>query len=340
MQSESLEEISLVSPAEPAAGVVPDCSVVIATHNRLALLQEALASALAQEDVDVEVIVVENGSSDGTPSYLRSLEDGRVRSLITEEALGATAARNLGLARARGRWLAFLDDDDVWAPAKLRSQIAAMTAAGRNWSYTGCVYIDRTGCVTAGTPPPAVHKVLSRLPRRYAIPAGLSSMVWRAGLLGQNGLLDQRLTYMVDWDLSLRLLRTGPPAIVNQPLVAYRQHGANMSVRAGSYLSEMGLVASKFSDLRDGRDLDVAYQHRNAGSEQLRAGNRRAALACYSRALRLGDLGAIPRAIAALLPAAAWPYLRRRVLAQQDWMREAEVWLEARARAPALAAHR
>ena len=291
------------------------------------MLRAALGSALSQRDVDLEVVVVENGSTDGTAEFLMGHEDPRVVPVISSEPLGGTGARNAGLRAAQGDWVGFLDDDDLWAPGKLRAQLDAAQQTGRDWVYTGCVYIDAQGVVIGGVPPPAPDEVVARLPERYVVPAGTSSMLWRAKVLDQGGLLDERLTYAVDWDLSLRLLRHGPPAAVRRPLVAYRQHGANMSVRARTYLSELDVIAEKFADLRGGRPLDVAYQHRNAGSESLRAGMRRAAIASYWQALRLGDRGALLRAAALIVPAKAWPHLRRRVLADRAWMREAEAWL-------------
>lgn len=300
---------------------------MIATHCRLGLLRLALDSALGQRDVDVEVIVVENGSTDGTAAYLRALTDPRVRPVISAAPLGGTGARNAGLALASGRWVAMLDDDDLWAPDKLRLQLAELEATGRSWAYTGCVYLDARGAITGGRPPLPPEQVMARLPQRYVVPGGTSAMVWRNGVLDGDGLLEPRLSYTVDWDLSLRLSRVGPPAAVPRPLVGYRQHGANMSVGARSYLSELDLIAEKFADLRAGRPLDIAYQHRNAGSESLRAGARRQALTSYWHALRLGDLGALSRAAGLLVPRSAWPALRRRLLADRAWLAEAQDWL-------------
>lgn len=306
---------------------MPDCSIVIATHQRLALLRQALSSALGQRDVDVEVIVVENGSTDGTAEYLRGLTDPRVRPVISAVPLGGTGARNAGLAVAKGEWVGLLDDDDLWAPDKVRAQLDALEASGRSWVYTGCVYLDAEGTIIGGRPPLPPEQVMQRLPQRYVVPGGTSSMVWRNGVLDSGGLLEPKLTYTVDWDLSLRLSRSGPPAAVTRPLVGYRQHGANMSVRARSYLSELNIISEKFADLRAGRPLDIAYQHRNAGSESLRDGARRQALSSYWHALRLGDLGALSRAAGLLLPQHSWPALRRRFLSDQAWLAEAENWL-------------
>lgn len=308
---------------------MPHCSVVIATHQRLGMLRQALGSALAQRGVDVQVIVVENGSTDGTAEYLSGLTDPRVRPVLSAAPLGGTGARNAGLALATGEWVGLLDDDDLWAPDKLRAQLDELAATGRSWAYTGCVYLDAEGAIIGGRPPLPPEQVMRRLPQRYVVPGGTSSMLWRNGLLDAGGLLDPQLTYTVDWDLSLRLSRHGPPAAVRRPLVGYRQHGANMSVGARSYLSELSVIAEKFADLRAGRPLDIAYQHRNAGSESLRAGARRQAFVSYSRAVRLGDLGALSRAAGLLAPRRAWPALRRRLLSDETWLAEAEGWLRA-----------
>jgi glycosyltransferase involved in cell wall biosynthesis len=310
---------------------MPQVSVVIATHNRRRLLTQALDSALAQRGVDLEVVVVENGSTDGTPGWLRSLDDPRVRPVISERPLGATGARNEGLRAARGEWVGFLDDDDLWSPGKLRAQLDALESTGRTWGYTGCVYIDARGRLMGGTPPLDPEEVMARLPQRYVVPAGTSSMLWRNGLLPDDGLLDPRLTYMVDWDLALRLSRTGPPAGVPKPLVAYRQHGANMSVHAGTYLDELAIIDAKSADLRGGRALDVAYQRRNAGSEWLRVGARRAAAASYAQGVREGDLGSLARLPALLVPQRAHAFLRRHLLADRGWLRGARSWLAGQA---------
>jgi glycosyltransferase involved in cell wall biosynthesis len=304
------------------------CSIVIATHQRLPMLREAVQSALAQRDVDLEVIVVENGSTDGTQEYLASVDDPRLRALVFDHPLGGTAARNEGLRAARGEWVGFLDDDDVWAPDKLKAQLAAVQQQGRFWAYTGCIYMDAACEVVGGSAPEGPEVVMERLPQRYAIPAGISSMLWRAEALDQGGLLEPELTYMVDWDLSQRLARLGPPAAVREPLVAYRQHGANMSVRAHSYVSELNLIDARFADLRRGRPLDIAAVHRNAGSEFLRAGMRRQALKSYWRAVSLGDRGAVLRAAAAVVPPRLWPMLRRRVLSDEAWLQRGEEWLK------------
>ena len=113
-----------------------DVSVIIATRNRSTLLAETLRSVLGQRGVDFEVIVVDEASTDDTAALLAALDDPRVRVIRHGEALGLSAARNHGAAEANGDWLAFIDDDDLWAPDKLARQLRAAEDARRDWVYT------------------------------------------------------------------------------------------------------------------------------------------------------------------------------------------------------------
>jgi glycosyltransferase involved in cell wall biosynthesis len=306
----------------------PECSIVIATNGGLPYLRRAVHSALSQTFTDIEVIVVENGSRDGSIEFLQSIRDSRLVTLFFENPLGATGGCNTGLRVARGKWRGFLHHDDVWAPNKIMEQLDAARTTGRGWAYTGCVYIDRIGRVVGGLPPPTPEQVIDRSMRRYAVPGGMSSMIWRSEALDQDGQLDPHITYMVDWDLSLRLLQHGPPAAVLKPLVGYRQHGANLSLTAANLIpKEQAFMEKKYAAMFQGLCIDQAFSYRIAGSEFLRAGMRGPAAAWFLRAVRLGDWGALARVPALLLPRWTFPFLRRAVLSDRKWIREAEEWL-------------
>src|SRR4051794_32636077 len=105
-------------------------TVVIPTHDRAALVPRAVRSALAQRDVELEVIVVDDGSRDATREVLGALAaDGANVTVVRHDApRGVATARNAGVERAAKPWVAFLDDDDVWAPTKLACQLAAIDA--------------------------------------------------------------------------------------------------------------------------------------------------------------------------------------------------------------------
>jgi glycosyltransferase involved in cell wall biosynthesis len=106
----------------------PDVSVVLATHDRAACLPRAIASALAQEGARLELIVVDDASTDGTPAYLAGLTDPRIRIIRAERNLGPSGARNLGLAAARADLVAFLDSDDAYRAGRLARPLAAFAA--------------------------------------------------------------------------------------------------------------------------------------------------------------------------------------------------------------------
>src|SRR4029450_6793943 len=100
----------------------------------------AVGTLGGQRNVALETIVVDDGSTDDTPSVLRSLGD-RIRVVRHDRSQGVSAARNRGIAEARGEWVAFLDDDDLWAPDKLALQLDSLRREGTNWAYAGAVDI-------------------------------------------------------------------------------------------------------------------------------------------------------------------------------------------------------
>jgi glycosyltransferase involved in cell wall biosynthesis len=248
----SVDEVGVKDPrrgpmrdGDPDAGH-PTVTVVIPTHNRRELLLHAVTSALRQEGVALEVIVVDDGSSDGTAEMLAALTDRRVRVVHHETAQGVSAARNRGIEEARGEWIAFLDDDDLWAPDKLRLQLEAATKTGCRWVYVGHVNITLSNRVTGGGPPLPPDEVLRRLPQSDVVPGGCSGVVAIRRILEEVGLFDRQLQPLADWDLWLRLARTGAPASVSRPLVAYRVQTASMSMNTSRVQTEFEILARRY----------------------------------------------------------------------------------------------
>ena len=135
----------------PRAQNDPKVSVIITTYNRANLLPRAVNSVLAQTYSDYEIIIVDDESEDNTQEVIRSFDDPRVRSFKMERNGGASAARNLGIGNAHGKYIGFLDDDDEWLPRKLERQVALFDSSD---SKLGLVYgwvdvvNDSTGQVT------------------------------------------------------------------------------------------------------------------------------------------------------------------------------------------------
>jgi glycosyltransferase involved in cell wall biosynthesis len=303
--------------------MMPEVSVVVPTHNRAVLLCQTLRSAVAQREVDLEVVVVDDGSADGTGEAVAGLRDDRVRLVRHERSQGVSAARNRGIAEARGAWVAFLDDDDLWAPQKLASQLAAAAAAGAGWAYAGAVEVDAAGRLLGGHPPPSAGELVAELRRRNLMPAGSSNVVARADVLAAAGGFDPALRHMADWDLWLRLAGLATPASVPAPLVAYRLHDGQATLDTAGMLAE-----ARTLEARHGADRTVIL--RWAAWSHLRAGRRRAALRAYAAAVLAGDAASLARASVALLhprPTAAHRPSRPSA-ADLAWLETAQGWLD------------
>jgi glycosyltransferase involved in cell wall biosynthesis len=219
---------------------------VIPTRGRWSLLSVTLEGAFEQEDVSHEVVVVDDGSPDETRERLAQVRDRRLRVVSSERPCGVAAARNLGLAEARGTWIAFLDDDDLWAPSKLRIQLAAAAAAGADFAYAAAVVVNECYVPfhTPRLPDPAT--LADELRAANVMPAGSSNVIARADRLREVGGLDERFAELDDWDLWLRLAHAGRAAAVSEVLVAYVEHSANMPLAQRTDLvAELDLLVDK-----------------------------------------------------------------------------------------------
>jgi glycosyltransferase involved in cell wall biosynthesis len=225
----------------------PEVTVVVPTRDRWPLLSSnALPSALRQSDVSLELVVVDDGSSDGTAERLAALADPRMRVIRHESSRGVAAARNAGIRAARGAWVAFLDDDDLWAPHKLRAQLDEASEAGADVVYAAAVIVDEARNVLAADIFPSPDELEPRLLRSNVIPGGCSSVVARSALLREVGGFDERLTYTEDWELWIRLVRAGRVAACSEVLVAHVEHPANALFRyRPDVASESEYVISK-----------------------------------------------------------------------------------------------
>jgi glycosyltransferase involved in cell wall biosynthesis len=266
-----------------------DVSVVIPTRNRWPLLREALASALTQRDVGIEVIVVVDGSDDDTGDRLQAIGDERIRVLHHETRRGHGRARNTGVAVARGEWIAFLDDDDLWAPRKLRTQLDTAQRDGAAFAYGNAVVIDperRALELEGSLPDPS--GLLPRLLKENVIPAGSSNVVARSDLVRQLEGFDARLFQLNDWDFWIRLADAGRAAACTEVLVGVRRHQSNQYL-----VDDLDRLPSEFEYLRQkhaatAASYDVAidrkqFAHWLASGHRVRGERRRAAWV-YARA--------------------------------------------------------
>jgi glycosyltransferase involved in cell wall biosynthesis len=255
-------------------------TVVIPTRNRSDLLRLTLTSVLWQRDVDLHVVVVDDASTEDVQSLVSLFGDRRVRVVRHDVSKGVSAARNTGLSMAITEWVAFCDDDDLWSPDKLWRQLAAAESAGSHWAYTGSVYVNTELLVQNGAPPLPPEAMSAALRRYNAMPAGASNVVARSEILKRLGGFDARMTHLPDWDLWVRLARSGVPASVQEPLVGYRLHGGNASFRTAEMLAELDDFERRY-----GLRADRSGFHRHLAHLCLRSGRRMEAAGHFLRAL-------------------------------------------------------
>ena len=322
-------------PVETAPSSGPVVTVVIPTRNRAPLLAQALHSVLGQLGVSLEVVIVDEGSSDETPRLLAQIDDPRIRVVRHEQARGVAAARNAGISLARGSLLAFSDDDDLWAPSKLGAQIDALAKApGSGWCQVGDVAVDDELTII-GASIPEVHgpRIFTELLQRDTVPGGGSGVVARTELVRDVGGFDTRFANLADWELWIRLAREAPIATVRRPLVAWRSHAGGMSCAVEEVIRETELLEALYRDERSGLgvelDVGVGWQA-YLGDSYSRGGRRWAAARHHLRLAyrydRVGWLALAGRDI--LTPS----YLRSRERARgaatpTEWREEAEEWL-------------
>ena len=277
--------------------VRPEVSVVIPTRDRWPLLSSnSLPSALGQEEVELEVLVVDDGSQDGTPQRLAELDDPRVRCIRLPSSRGAAAARNEGIAVASADWVAFLDDDDFWSPRKLRAQLDAMGSAG--WGYTGSFVVDEGLRATHVLSLAEPSSLAGALRNGNALAAGSSAVIARTDLLREVGGMDEELAFGYDWDLWRKLANVSSPAVCPELLVATLEHPQRSRTRNRRVLvKETDDLVRRGGGDRDARRAAVEW----IANDQFRAGNRFVAAALYMRAaIAFRSPGNVPPALGAL----------------------------------------
>jgi glycosyltransferase involved in cell wall biosynthesis len=225
----------------------PIVSAILPTYNRGRLLRDAVESVVRQTFVNWELVIVDDGSTDGSTSFVSELADRRIRVTNIAHSGSPARARNAGVDVASGEWITFLDSDDVWLPQKLELQITALreqSACG--WSCTGFGFIDEVGAPThqrAGRPyQPVSGWILDELLGGVAgLTVALQTVAVRRSLLAEVGEFDDALVPREDFDLILRLARRSQILALRDPLTLIREHTGRTTARMSTaYLFEQG----------------------------------------------------------------------------------------------------
>jgi len=277
------------------------------------LAGDALRSALAQQEVSVEVCVVDDGSRRAAPPGFD--DDPRVRLFRNDRSLGVASSRNRAIAAARGRWVAFLDDDDVWAPWHLKQLLEPLNRNGARWGFSGYVMTTLTRKPTWNGPIPAVEPDLSRQFLRTNPVGTPSCAVAETETVRRIGGFDEQMSVMADWDLWIRLAMAGRPETPRAFTVGYAQHDGGMSLDTDRAQAEWAYMAERYRSELERLDLTFAdneYFWRWMAERYARRRDRRLAARYFLRAAdRGGGIRDVARALA-VFPVIGWPVVLRR----------------------------
>lgn len=289
----------------PLAERHPCVSVIIPTRNRRALLKRTLGTVLGQEGVELEVVVVDDASDDGTAAFLQ-LGGRRLKVIRNARPRGVATARNLGLAAASFPWVAFVDDDDLWAPAKLRTQLDALgRRPGALWACCSAAVLDEDLRLLKIHQVGSSDALVESLLAYNVVPGGCSGVVARASTMRDLGGFDPSLSALADWDMWIRLALVSGPALVEAPLTGYVLHGDNMCSHISDLDRELHVIEEKHAATRAryGAAVDRLRWLDWTADMQRRSGRRRSAW----RWIEVAWSGRQPRAVLRAVAAAVWP---------------------------------
>jgi glycosyltransferase involved in cell wall biosynthesis len=227
----------------------PQISVIIPTKDRVDYIAEAIESVLKQTFQDFEILIIDGSSTDATKNILRNFTDTRILYFPQNGKKSLAGARNIGIKQSHGKFIAFLDDDDLWMPRKLEKQVAVLR---QNQSY-GLVYTSHSFVMQSD------GKVIG-LYNRPTVDGFIYPRILEINLVGNcNGVLarkkcfetelfDENLLALEDWDMWIRLGKKFPFKHIDEPLEAYRLHLKRMTRGYFQVLRASKIIFNKLSE--------------------------------------------------------------------------------------------
>lgn len=241
-------------------------SAVITTHNRKELLVKAIQSVLNQTYNKIEIIVVDDASDDGTEEYIKENFGNKVNYNYIEkkESKGGNYARNLGIKLAKGKYVAFLDDDDEWMPTKIEKQVniiknndkIKVVACKRIFQYDfKKEVIQKEKSMLSGD---LSKKIFT------CMPYTTSSLLVEKNKLYDVGLFDVNLMAWQEYDIMIRLCQVTEIGVVNEPLLLYRvrtNDKARITNNLDKWQKSVDIIEKKYKEILDSLPNDIYKKH-------------------------------------------------------------------------------
>lgn len=238
-------------------------SIIMPTYNRRHCIDESIDSILSQTCQDYELIIVDDGSTDGTGEYIRSLHDERIRYIYLSENAGAGAARNIGIREATGDYIAFQDSDTVWAADKLEKQQAYLDSLGSTAAmvYTPYkrIYQDHT-LIYPSLDVPLEEKsgyIINYLLEHPLVDT--PTMLVRKNVLEEIGGFDANMSALEDYEMSIRIARKYQICIIDEVLLFSYNEDDSVSNDHVRYIQNSFYLLQKHRELFGQHDMTMVY---------------------------------------------------------------------------------
>ena len=293
----------------------PLVSVVIPCYNGENFLRDAVKSVVDQTYRDLELIIIDDGSTDGSARLVQELEEEygdhlHIKCLRNEGNRGIPYTRNRGVREARGRYIAFLDQDDLWLPEKIEKQVKVATALGEPaLVFTNIMVSGEQGTFLDEWPGRYVPRDLDSLGREEVVKAlfmvnfiPFVTVLVEKSSLEEVGLFDESLTGGADdYDLVLRLAGRMRTFYIDEPLAIRREHGMNYSDPERLARDELRLCQKAlglYPYLKPYWKKKVSLVYTGLGNACMRTGDGKRALSFFLQAVRVdrGNLNAMAKA--------------------------------------------
>ncbi|WP_136637787.1 glycosyltransferase family 2 protein [Pseudooceanicola onchidii] len=262
---------------------IPQVSVVIPCYNREGSVREAIESVLAQDFSDIEVIAVDDNSSDDTFTTLETISDPRFRAVRNPGPRGAASNRNHGASLACAPWIAFQDSDDVWLPGKLSKQMVQLKGSDFVAGYCGMLVKENADPGTPiidRHPDPAIAPLSGHILPSLIRSSYLSTqiLVIRRDVFEAVHGFDTNLPALEDWELMLRIAMEGPVAFLDEDLVIQRMSTNSITRSDRRRVAAQEMILERHRETITGFPGMLAFHHhRLAGGYRMLGDMTRAA---------------------------------------------------------------
>lgn len=268
----------------------PLVSVIIPTKNRLHSLKRSLKSVYEQTYKNIEIVIIDDGSTDETPEFLNKEQNlGKIKFYRNEFSLGGGEARNVGIKNAQGDLIAFLDDDDEWYPTKIKKQLPLFRDPEIGLVYSGLEFYYTDFKIRYKSIPSISGYIYNNMLLENRI-GGTVTVILRAEI-AQNYLFDSSMPARQDYDLWLRICKSWKVGVIKEPLVlVYAENVKRITSDVKNYETAIDKINNKYqkeinrlnNQNKKKREAEQAFF---LGSQSIKANNITSARKYYFRSL-------------------------------------------------------